>query len=42
MKLGVQRDIERQLKKEENRKKLEEQQVLEESLKKRDNVNRTQ
>ncbi len=37
MRLGVERDMERQVKKEENRQKLEEQRVLEDSLKKRDN-----
>lgn len=34
---GVERDVERQLRKERNRRKLEEQLVLEESLHRRDN-----
>ena len=37
MRLGVERDMERQFKKEENRRKLEEQRILEEALKNRDN-----
>lgn len=40
MRQGVEQDIARQTRKEENRKKLEEQLILEENLKKRDEVPR--